>query len=52
MSDDGAGRKEIVYHPGEPHGSRLQMRVGDEAVVTLYGSSAYGWGPVEVVSGP
>lgn len=28
------------------------MRVGDEAAVTLHGSSAYGWTPVEVASGP
>jgi len=52
MSDDGSGRVEIIYRPGDPQSSRIQMRVGDEVAVTLHGSSAYGWTSVEVVSGP
>jgi hypothetical protein len=52
MSDDGSERVEIIYRPGDPQSSRLQTRVGGEVAVTLHGSSAYGWTPVEVVSGP
>jgi hypothetical protein len=52
MSDDGAERVEIVYRPGAPQSSRIQARVGDEVVVTLHGSPAYGWTPPEVASGP
>jgi len=52
MSDDSSGRVEIVYRPGDPQSSRMQMRVGDEVAVTLQASAAYGWTPVEVASGP
>ncbi|MET8957328.1 hypothetical protein ACWEO4_43990 [Streptomyces sp. NPDC004393] len=52
MPDADTGRIEIIHHPGDPQGSGLQMRVGDELSITLHGSSAYGWAPVEVVAGP
>jgi len=52
MPDDGSQRVEIIYRPGDLQSSRMQMRVGDEVAVTLHASAAYGWTPVEVVSGP
>jgi hypothetical protein len=36
----------------DPQSSELRLRVGDEVSVTLYGSPAYGWAPVEVAAGP
>jgi hypothetical protein len=52
MVAEGAGRVEVTYRPGDPLGSPLWVRVGDEVVVTLYGSPGYGWTPVESVGGP
>ncbi|MGW7406033.1 hypothetical protein ACWGI9_20265 [Streptomyces sp. NPDC054833] len=52
MSDNGPGRVEITYRPGDPQSSQLRLRVGDEVSVTLHGSPAYGWTPVEAVGGP
>ncbi len=43
---------DVVHRPGDPPGSPLHVRVGDEVVITLHGSPAYGWTPVEVVAGP
>jgi hypothetical protein len=52
MSDESAGRREIVYRPGDPQSSELWMRVGDQVAVTLHGSAAYGWTPIEAIAGP
>lgn len=52
MVAEGAGRFEVTYRPGDPLGSPLRVRVGDEVVITLHGSLGYGWTPVESVSGP
>lgn len=43
---------DVVHRPGDPPGRPLRVRVGDEVVVTLHGSPAYAWTPVEVVAGP
>ncbi|EST35161.1 hypothetical protein [Streptomyces roseochromogenus] len=50
--DDGARRVDIVHRPGDPPSEALRVRVGDEIAVTLHGSPAYGWTPVEVTEGP
>ncbi|MFF4576045.1 hypothetical protein [Streptomyces sp. NPDC001410] len=52
MSDNGSARVEIIYRPGDPQSPQLRLRVGHEVSITLYGSPAYGWTPVEVVPGP
>ena len=52
MSADGSEPVEITYHPGDPQCPQLRLRVGDVVSVTLHGSPAYGWTPVEVVTGP
>lgn len=52
MAYDGARRVDLVHCPGDSPGSPLQVRVGDEVVITLHGSLGYGWTPVEVVAGP
>lgn len=51
MSNDGTRRVEIVHRPGEAQSPPVQVRVGDEVAVTLHGSPAYGWTPVEVAAG-
>ncbi|MFI2203225.1 hypothetical protein ACH47Z_21055 [Streptomyces sp. NPDC020192] len=52
MAYDRPRQVDVVHHPGDPPGPPLQVRVGDEVVITLHGSPAYGWTPVEVVTGP
>jgi antitoxin (DNA-binding transcriptional repressor) of toxin-antitoxin stability system len=47
----GNGPVEVVHHPGDPQGSPLRVRSGTEIVITLHGSPAYGWTPIEVVAG-
>jgi hypothetical protein len=51
MVAEGAGRVEVTYRPGDPPGSPLRVRVGDEVVITLHGSPGYGWTPVESTNG-
>ncbi|WEO92830.1 hypothetical protein A6P39_001135 [Streptomyces sp. FXJ1.172] len=51
MTHDEARPLEVVHRAGDPPGPPLHVRVGDEVVITLYGSAAYGWTPVEVVTG-
>ncbi len=43
---------EVVHRPGDPPEPPLHVRMGDEVHITLRGSPAYGWTPVEVVAGP
>ncbi|POX42339.1 hypothetical protein C3488_36890 [Streptomyces sp. Ru72] len=52
MTRDEARQAEVVHRPGDPPGPPLHVQVGDEIVIILYGSPAYGWTPVEVVAGP
>jgi hypothetical protein len=42
----------VIYRPGDPRSSQLRVRSGTQIVVTLHGSPAYGWTPVEVAAGP
>lgn len=43
---------DVVHRPGDPPAQPLRVQVGDEVVVTLHGSPAYAWTPVELVGGP
>ncbi|MEV5878368.1 hypothetical protein AB0L75_29915 [Streptomyces sp. NPDC052101] len=52
MAHDGARRVDIVHRPGDPPSEPVRIRVGEEIAVALHGSPAYGWAPVEIVSGP
>ncbi|MFF5016702.1 hypothetical protein [Streptomyces sp. NPDC001165] len=52
MAHDEARQLEVVHRPGDPLAPLLHIQVGDEVAITLCGSAAYGWTPVEVVTGP
>ncbi|MFF3914251.1 hypothetical protein ACFYZB_12315 [Streptomyces sp. NPDC001852] len=52
MAHDETRQVDVVHRPGNPQASPLHVRVGDEVFITLYGSAAYGWTPVEVITGP
>ncbi|WBO62851.1 hypothetical protein [Streptomyces camelliae] len=52
MAHDEARQLEVVHRPGDPLAPPLHIQVGDEVAITLYGSAAYGWTSVEVVTGP
>jgi hypothetical protein len=51
MAEHAGGPVEVVYHPGDPQSSPLDVRSGTEVVITLHGSPSYGWNPIEVVAG-
>ncbi|MGJ5752406.1 hypothetical protein [Streptomyces puniciscabiei] len=52
MARDEARQVEVVHRPGDPPEPPLHVQMGDEVHITLRGSPAYGWTPVEVVAGP
>ncbi|MFI6358507.1 hypothetical protein ACIBJF_39210 [Streptomyces sp. NPDC050743] len=52
MAHEEARRVDVVHRPGDPPASPLHVQVGDEVAITLHGTAAYGWTPVEVVTGP
>ncbi|MER6737619.1 hypothetical protein [Streptomyces puniciscabiei] len=52
MAHDKARQVDVVHRPGDPPAPPLHVRVGDEVAISLCGSAAYGWTPVEVVTGP
>jgi hypothetical protein len=52
MVEHTGGFVEVVYHPGDPQSSPLDVRNGTEIVITLHGSTSYGWTPIEVIAGP